>query len=58
MHTLTSRERVRFALNHKEANRVPVDVGGSRVTGMAAIAYKNVLAHLDWREDIHVSTTS
>jgi len=31
---LTSRERVSLALAHQEADRVPVDLGGSAVTGM------------------------
>ena len=30
----TSRERVRLALQHKEADRVPLDLGASAVTGM------------------------
>ena len=32
--TLTSRERVSLALNHEEPDRVPLDLGGSMVTGM------------------------
>jgi hypothetical protein len=31
---LTSRERVQAALEHREADRVPLDLGGSGVTGM------------------------
>lgn len=31
---MDSRERVSLALNHREADRVPVDLGGSAVTGM------------------------
>jgi hypothetical protein len=31
---MTSRERVNLALQHKEADRVPLDLGGSTVTGM------------------------
>jgi Uroporphyrinogen decarboxylase (URO-D) len=31
---MKSRERVNLSLNHKEADRVPVDLGGSAVTGM------------------------
>jgi hypothetical protein len=31
---MTSRERVRRALDHKEPDRVPLDLGGSAVTGM------------------------
>ena len=33
---MTSRQRVDNALNHKESDRVPVDLGGNAVTGMAA----------------------
>jgi uroporphyrinogen decarboxylase len=54
MNTLTSRERVRRALNHEETDRVPVDFGASRITGIAAIAYKNLLRHLGRQEDIRV----
>ena len=31
---VTSRERVNLTLNHQQADRVPVDLGGSAVTGM------------------------
>ena len=31
---MTSRERVELALNHREADRVPLDLGASAVTGM------------------------
>jgi len=31
---MTSRERVKLALEHKEADRVPLDLGASAVTGM------------------------
>lgn len=31
---MNSRERVKMALEHKESDRVPVDLGGSLVTGM------------------------
>lgn len=34
MKTMTSRERVRLALDHKEPDRVPLDLGASAVTGM------------------------
>ncbi len=33
---MTSRERVNNALNHKESDRVPMDLGSSAVTGMQA----------------------
>ena len=31
---MTSRERVQAALEHREADRVPLDLGGSHQTGM------------------------
>jgi len=36
---LNSRERVRAAINHKEPDRVPLDLGGSRVTGIHVDEY-------------------
>jgi hypothetical protein len=38
---MNSRERVQRALSHREPDRVPVDLGGSDVTGMhASVVYK------------------
>jgi uroporphyrinogen decarboxylase len=54
MSNLTSRERVRLALNHQEPDRVPVDIGAARITGISAIAYRNLLDHLGLKEDVHV----
>jgi uroporphyrinogen decarboxylase len=39
MSPMSSRERVRLAINHQATDRVPVDIGASRVTGIAAIAF-------------------
>ncbi len=36
---MTSRERVMAALNHREPDRVPIDLSGHRSAGIAAIAY-------------------
>jgi uroporphyrinogen decarboxylase len=36
---MTPRERVLAALNHQEPDRVPIDFGGHRSSGIAAIAY-------------------
>ena len=36
---MTSRERVLAAIRHEEVDRVPVDFGGHRSSGIAAIAY-------------------
>ena len=35
---MTSRERLQLALNHQQPDRVPVDVGGTAVTGVHAAA--------------------
>lgn len=31
---MNSRERVNFALNHREPDRIPLDLGGTPVSGM------------------------
>jgi uroporphyrinogen decarboxylase len=54
MKTLTSRERVRMALNHEAPDRVPVDFGASRITGIGAIAYRNLVHHLGRTETIRI----
>ena len=36
---MTSRERVLAAFEHREADRVPLDLSGHRSSGIAAIAY-------------------
>jgi len=47
---MTSRERVQAALNHKEADRFPIDVGGTDVTGFHGIAYHRLKTHLGLTE--------
>lgn len=39
---MTSRERVQSALNHVEPDRIPVDFGGHRSSGIMAQAYKRL----------------
>ena len=39
---MNSRERVRLALNHKEPDRVPFDLGGTVLTSMHHFVYKGV----------------
>ncbi len=36
---MTSRERIRHAINHREADRVPLDLGSTLVTGIQASIY-------------------
>ena len=43
---MTSRERVLAALNHQQPDRVPVDFGGHRSSGIAAIAYPGLRQYL------------
>lgn len=43
---MKSRERVVTVLNHEEADRVPIDFGAMRSTGINAIAYGKLKAHL------------
>ena len=52
MGNFTSRERVATALDHREADYVPIDVGGSRISGISAIAYNNLLQALGRSEKI------
>jgi len=43
---MNSRERVLASINHKEPDRVPIDLGGFPVTGISAIAYHNLKQYL------------
>lgn len=43
---MNSRERVLLALQHKEPDKVPIDFGGMRSTGIMAIAYAELKKHL------------
>lgn len=36
---MTSRERIRKAINHEESDRIPIDMGSTPVTGIAASTY-------------------
>lgn len=42
---MTSRERVRAAINHREPDKVPVDLGATPSSGISAIAYNNLIGH-------------
>ena len=42
----TSRERVIKAVNHQEPDRVPIDLGGHRSSGIMAVAYNQLKRHL------------
>lgn len=44
--TMTSRERVLKAVNHGEADRVPIDLAGTLMSGIMASAYGRLKKHL------------
>ena len=43
---MTSRERVLTSLNHREPDRVPVDLSGHRSSGIAALLYPKLRQYL------------
>jgi uroporphyrinogen decarboxylase len=47
---MTSRERVLTSLNHRQPDRVPIDLSGHRSSGIAAIAYARLRRHLGLAE--------
>lgn len=48
---MKSRERVAKTLQHEEPDRVPIDIGGMRSTGIHSLAYKNLREHLGMEAD-------
>jgi uroporphyrinogen decarboxylase len=44
--TLTPRDRVLAALNHREPDRIPIDLSGHRSSGVAAMAYARLRDYL------------
>lgn len=51
--TMTSRQRLLAALEHREPDRVPIDLGGNQ-TGIHRLAYQALLDHLGLRESIEI----
>ena len=49
--TWTSRSRVETALAHREADRVPYDLGGTILTGINHHAYRRLRRHLGLPEE-------
>jgi uroporphyrinogen decarboxylase len=48
--SMTSRQRIQKAIRHEPVDRVPVDLGGTRQSGIAAIAYSRLRNQLQFRE--------
>jgi uroporphyrinogen decarboxylase len=54
---LTSRQRVLKAVNHEEPDRVPIDIGGTLLTGIHKNAHKNLVEYLGYpyvEEDLDI----
>ena len=43
---MTSRDRLLTALNHREPDRIPLDLGSTQVSGIHAVAYRRLREHL------------
>jgi len=52
---MRSRERVLTALRHEEPDRVPIDVGGTPSSGIAAAAYRRLKQHLEYGTRTRIS---
>jgi uroporphyrinogen decarboxylase len=48
---MTSRERILAAIEHRQPDRVPVDLGATPSSGISAIAYGNLKRHLGLTQD-------
>ena len=46
----SSRSRIIDTLAHKEPDKVPLDLGGTKVTGVNITAYRNYLQYKGWQE--------
>jgi uroporphyrinogen decarboxylase len=55
---MTSRERVIGAIERKDLDRIPIDLGGTAVTTILAEAYDKLLKKLNIKKDIRVADTS
>ena len=51
--TMTSRERVLAALNHRVPDRVPIDFGGFQ-TGIHRVPYERLIEHLGRSEEVEI----
>ena len=43
---MTSRERIIAAINHREPDRVPIDLGSTPSSGISVVAYQNLLKYM------------
>lgn len=45
---MTGKERIKAALEHREGDRVPFDLGATKMSGIAIKAYQNLLQYMGW----------
>jgi len=43
---MTSRDRILSSINHKQPDKVPVDIGATPSSGISVVAYQNLIKHL------------
>ena len=48
---MTSRERVLESINHREPDKVPIDINATIVTSLTRIPYQNLRILLDFGDD-------
>jgi uroporphyrinogen decarboxylase len=51
--TMTARQRVLAAINHRQGDRVPIDLGGFQ-TGIHRVAYAQLLQYLGLHDDVTI----
>ena len=51
---MNSRERLITAINHRQPDRIPVDIGATPSSGISAVAYHNLIKHLGLNLKNHV----
>jgi uroporphyrinogen decarboxylase len=44
---MNHRERILSAINHKQPDRIPLDLGATPSSGISVVAYQNLVNHLD-----------
>ncbi len=54
---MTSRERVQKAINHEEADRIPIDFGGFGASTILAEPYHNLLEYMGINKSIYIADT-
>ncbi|MEI2726196.1 MAG: hypothetical protein V9H26_22580 [Verrucomicrobiota bacterium] len=50
---MTSRERILAAIEHRQPDKVPIDLGATPSSGISAIAYGKLKQHLGLTEGHH-----